>query len=103
MAEGVDGCQAIVCFMTQKYQESKNCKRELTYADTQNKEIIPCMAQNEYKAQSWLGIITAGLLWMNFRFDVQQLLTTYIFITDNYLRTDGTVSSLAVFSTRSQN
>ena len=67
MAEGVDGCKAIVCFMTQKYQESKNCKRELTYADQQDKEIIPCMAQDDYKAQGWLGIVTAGLLWMNFR------------------------------------
>ncbi|XP_066910176.1 uncharacterized protein [Clytia hemisphaerica] len=71
MAEGVDGCKAIVCFMTQKYQDSKNCKRELTYADQQEKDIIPCMAQKDYKAQSWLGIVTAGLLWMNFRDDSQ--------------------------------
>lgn len=71
MAEAVDGCKAIVCFMTQNYQDSKNCKRELTYADNQEKEIIPCMAETDWKQTGWLGIITAGLLWMNFRNDQQ--------------------------------
>ena len=68
MANGVDGCKAIVCFMTEKYQESKNCKRELTYADTQDKAIMPCITElSPWKQTRWLGIITAGLLYLNFR------------------------------------
>ena len=65
MADGVDGCKAIVCFMTQQYQDSKNCKRELTYADTEDKVLVPCMAgESPWKQSGWLGILTAGLLWM---------------------------------------
>lgn len=68
MAEGVDGSKAICCFMTQKYQDSKNCKRELTYADTQDRDIIPIMVQaSPWKQTGWLGIVTAGLLYLNFR------------------------------------
>lgn len=70
MAEGVDNCKAIVCFMSDKYSSSKNCKRELTYADTQDKPIVPCMADPKpWKQTGWLGIITAGLLYINFRDD----------------------------------
>ena len=32
MAEGAQNCCALVCFITPEYQESANCKKELTYA-----------------------------------------------------------------------
>ncbi|XP_074655014.1 uncharacterized protein LOC141908741 [Tubulanus polymorphus] len=67
MAKGVDGAACVCCFMTNKYQDSKNCKRELTYADSQEKTIIPAMTEPSWKATGWLGIITAGLLWIDFR------------------------------------
>lgn len=67
MAFGVDNAAVICPFMTQSYQESKNCKKELNYADSQNVDIVPVMAQKDWKATQWLGIITAGLLWMDFR------------------------------------
>ena len=50
-----------------RLQESKNCKKELNYADGQNVDIVPIMTQKDWKASAWLGIITAGLLWMDFR------------------------------------
>ena len=53
--------------MTQKYLESKNCKKELNYTDSMDKDIVPCMAQNSFKATGWLGILTAGMLWIDFR------------------------------------
>ena len=67
MAYGVDNAAVICCFMSPKYEESKNCKKELNYADSVDVEIIPCMTLRGYKARGWLGLITAGALWMDFR------------------------------------
>ena len=53
----------VLCF-----QGSRNCKKELNYADGQTKSIVPVMCENGFKAQGWLGIITAGLLWIDFRY-----------------------------------
>ncbi|XP_075251402.1 uncharacterized protein LOC142343901 isoform X2 [Convolutriloba macropyga] len=67
MAFGVDNAIVVCPFMTAKYFQSKNCKKELNYADTQDKEIVPIMAQADFKPEGWLGLITAGLLWIDFR------------------------------------
>ncbi|KAJ7387294.1 hypothetical protein OS493_004274 [Desmophyllum pertusum] len=67
MAEGVDGAATVCCFMTADYSGSRNCKKELNYADSQTKVIVPLMCEKGFKAQGWLGIITAGLLWIDFR------------------------------------
>ena len=53
MADGVDGCKAIVCFMTQQYQDSK-IVRELTYADTEDKIMVLVWLANSRK-QSWMA------------------------------------------------
>ena len=50
------------------FQGSRNCKKELNYADGQTKSIVPVMCEKGFKAQGWLGIITAGLLWIDFRY-----------------------------------
>ena len=49
-------------------QESKNCKKELNYAETQDVSIVPIMAEKDWKQTGWLGVITAGLLWIDFRY-----------------------------------
>ena len=69
MAEGVENAATICPFMTTAYQNSKNCKKELNYAESIGVEIVPVMLdQTEgYKATGWLGIATAGLLWQDFR------------------------------------
>ena len=54
---------SVLCF-----QGSRNCKKELNYADGQTKSIVPVMCEKGFKAQGWLGIITAGLLWIDFRY-----------------------------------
>ncbi len=41
MADGVEKAWAVVCFLTQAYQDSNNCQAELTYAKEQRKSIIP--------------------------------------------------------------
>lgn len=65
MSEGVSGSAAVICFMTQKYEDSQNCKLELKFAATLGKQIIPVMMQGGgWKQSGWLGILTAGALWV---------------------------------------
>ena len=67
MAEGVENAKAIVCLVSEKYEKSKNCRKELSYSDVQNKIIFPCMVDKGYNGKGWLGILTAGLLYHDFR------------------------------------
>ena len=70
MADGVQSCCALVCFMTPEYQESGNCKKELTYAMQLKKPIIPCLIGSDeeegWKPTDWLGLTIADLLYINF-------------------------------------
>lgn len=45
MAEGVAGAACVICFMTQAYQDSANCKLELKFAQQSGVPIIPVMMQ----------------------------------------------------------
>eukprot|EP01047_Picozoa_sp_COSAG01_P077830 COSAG01_NODE_14161_length_1489_cov_1.278417_3_plen_192_part_00 len=63
MARGVQHAAVIVCFMSQKYEESKNCALELKFAAQTGVPIVPAMVQSGFTASRWLGILTAGLLW----------------------------------------
>jgi hypothetical protein len=63
MAEGVHGAAGVICFMTQAYQDSANCKLELQYAQQSGVPIIPVMMQPNFVAHEWLGILTAGSIW----------------------------------------
>ena len=44
-----------------------------TYSDTSPPQIVPCMCQerdsdgSQYRASGWLGVITAGKLWTDFK------------------------------------
>ena len=63
MAEGVQGAACLICFMTQAYQDSANCKLELKFAQQSGVPIIPVMMQANFKASGWLAILTAGSIW----------------------------------------
>ena len=73
MAKGVEGAMVICPFMTEDYESSESCELELNYAKDRQVVIVPCMLQNEsrkggqYKASGWLGVLTAGKLWIDFR------------------------------------
>lgn len=56
MADGVQGADVVVCFLTAKYQESKNCQQELQFARDCKVPIVPCRIQSLWKPSSWLGI-----------------------------------------------
>jgi hypothetical protein len=64
MAEGVQGAAFVICFMTQAYQDSANCNLELKFAQQSGVPIIPVMMQPNFTAKKWLGILTAGSIWI---------------------------------------
>ncbi len=70
MAQGVQSCSVLVCFITPEYQESANCKKELTYAMQLHKPIIPCLLgsdeEENWRPSDWLGITIADLLYIDF-------------------------------------
>jgi hypothetical protein len=73
MADGVQRAKCVVCFMCQKYQDSTNCGLELQFAKQRGVPIVCCKmevpsgrGQEEWNASGWLGIVTAGALWVRF-------------------------------------
>eukprot|EP01052_Picozoa_sp_SAG31_P021263 SAG31_NODE_1635_length_7682_cov_5.457471_5_plen_93_part_00 len=40
MAAGVNGATSVVCFLSQRYQDSPNCKLELKFSKQMNKQVI---------------------------------------------------------------
>jgi hypothetical protein len=65
MAEGVSSSSAVVCFMCQKYQESSNCMLEAKFAKQQGIEMVPVLMEGGgWRASGWLGLLTAGSLWV---------------------------------------
>ncbi|XP_069386295.1 uncharacterized protein [Paralichthys olivaceus] len=67
MAAGVEEAVVICPFMTPEYQASRSCKKELNYAETREVIMVPVMLAKNWEASEWLGLITAGLLWVDFR------------------------------------
>ena len=64
MAAGVQNAAAVVCFMSKKYENSSNCALELKFAQQSGVPLVPVMMQESYSAGGWLGILTAGALWV---------------------------------------
>ena len=58
MAEGVTGAALVICFMSQQYQESTNCKLELQFARQTGVPVLPIMCDdpNKWSASGWLGV-----------------------------------------------
>ncbi|CAF4545039.1 unnamed protein product [Rotaria socialis] len=70
MAKAVSDASVVCCFLTREYEESKNCKLELEYAQKLRKRIIPCMVSNRKiwkpTASKWLDFITGSTLAIDF-------------------------------------
>jgi hypothetical protein len=64
MAQGVEGAACIVSFLSQRYQDSENCKLELKFGKQSGVPIVPVMIQGEnWRPTGWLGLVVAGSLW----------------------------------------
>ena len=55
---------AVVCFMSEAYESSANCALEAKFAQQSGVPLVPVMMQENYSAAGWLGILTAGALWV---------------------------------------
>eukprot|EP01046_Picozoa_sp_COSAG06_P021451 COSAG06_NODE_1614_length_8932_cov_4.428507_1_plen_1634_part_10 len=71
MASGVENAACVVCFLSQKYQDSENCKLELKFAKQSGVPIVPVMVESTrgWRPSGWLGIVVAGALWTSLRGD----------------------------------
>ena len=71
MAEGVENCCVIVCFLTPEYQDSEYCKKELRYASELHKPIIPILVGSDdktfkWRPSQWLGFTITDLIYLDF-------------------------------------
>ena len=56
-----------VCFMSAAYQSSANCRLECKFAAQNGLPFVCVMVDPDpaWRASGWLGIVTAGCLWLN--------------------------------------
>ena len=58
---------AVMCYgVSQAYKESTNCRMEAQYAFQQQKDMIPLMLEDGYRAKGWLGMMLGVRLWYGF-------------------------------------
>ena len=66
MSAAVEDC-AVMCYgISQAYKESTNCRMEAQYAHQQEKDMVPLMMEDGYRAKGWLGMILGMRLWYGF-------------------------------------
>ncbi len=67
MSKAVENSAAVCFFMTPEYQISRSGRKELEYADKLEIPLIACRCRADFKPSGWLGLISAGLTWYDFR------------------------------------
>ena len=66
MAAAVEGAAVLVYGISRAYKESANCRLEAQYAYQQQKEMIPLMMEEGYRANGWLGMLLGVRMWYAF-------------------------------------
>ncbi|XP_070549523.1 uncharacterized protein [Ptychodera flava] len=66
MAEGVEKSRVILVCVTEAYKDSYNCNKEVSYADTIRKSIIPLKLEKDVKFDGWIGPVIGSKLWFDF-------------------------------------
>lgn len=56
MAQAVEEAAVMIMCMSVSYKTSKNCQKEVEYAERQNKPIIPIRVETGFKPDGWLGL-----------------------------------------------
>ena len=65
MKNAINHSKIMLLFITKKYEDSHNCRKEFNYADQEKKKIIPVKLE-VYKPESELALIIANKLYHNF-------------------------------------
>ncbi|CAF1146702.1 unnamed protein product, partial [Rotaria sordida] len=66
LSHAIENSSCFVCFMTPDYQESDFCKQEFQYAKQRRIPIIPLKLDENWEPTNWLGLLTVGLVWLDF-------------------------------------
>lgn len=66
MAGAIENSAVVLVCMTQKYQESPNCRTEASYCYQLKKPFIPLMMEGGFRPSSWLGALLGTKLYFNF-------------------------------------
>lgn len=64
MAAGVECAAAFIPFLTKQYEQSDSCALELKFAVQRGVPIVPVMLQQGFSPGGWLGLLTAGVLYV---------------------------------------
>jgi hypothetical protein len=62
----VEDAAAMVYGISRAYKESANCRLEAQYAYQREKEMVPLMMEEGYRADGWLGMLLGVRLWYGF-------------------------------------
>eukprot|EP01047_Picozoa_sp_COSAG01_P005801 COSAG01_NODE_202_length_22130_cov_167.927239_21_plen_2422_part_01 len=66
MADAVEGA-AVMCYgVSRAYKESANCRLEAQYAYQREKDMVPLMVEEEYRADGWLGMLMGTRMYYVF-------------------------------------
>eukprot|EP01047_Picozoa_sp_COSAG01_P007366 COSAG01_NODE_279_length_19520_cov_41.772154_19_plen_1481_part_01 len=66
MADAVEGA-AVMCYgISRAYKESANCRLEAQYAYQREKDMVPLMVEEGYRADGWLGMLLGTRLYYGF-------------------------------------
>ncbi|KAK6167536.1 hypothetical protein SNE40_021537 [Patella caerulea] len=66
MASAIEGAEAVIICMSQKYKDSPNCRAEAEYAFQLRRPIIPLIMERGYRPDGWLGFILGAKLFYDF-------------------------------------
>lgn len=66
MAKAVEEAAVLVVCMSASYKESKNCQKEVEYAERLHKPIIPIRVETGYRPDGWLGLASGSKMVIDF-------------------------------------
>lgn len=66
MSLAVENAAVVVYGISRAYKESVNCRLEAQYAFQQDKDMVPLMLEDGYRATGWLGMLLGVRLWYAF-------------------------------------
>jgi hypothetical protein len=66
MADAVEGAVVMCYGVSRAYKESANCRLEAQYAYQREKDMVPLMLEEGYRADGWLGMFMGTRLWYGF-------------------------------------
>jgi len=73
MKHAVDSAWAILCFISQAFEDAPECKMQVMYAIQRGVPLIPVRLQGSgWKPSGWLADSVAGLLWVDLSNDCDQ-------------------------------